>query len=84
MKRYNIHLDPAWVKALDELRKAIIKEGGKYHSLSDLTRADLIRVALRSFFDLGPEYVHYYGDDLEKIIKKVIKKERALRDTHPR
>lgn len=77
MKRYNIHLDPGWMKALDEIRKAVIKEGESRHYYYDLTRADFIRVAIGCYFQLGQGYRHTYSIDLEKIIKKVVKKRTA-------
>ncbi len=73
MKRYNVHLDPEWITELDKIRREIIDSVGKCHRLYDLTRADLIRVAMRGYYQLGPAFVHYYGKDLDKIIKKVVK-----------
>lgn len=74
MKRYNIHLDPEWMKALDEILQAIKKAEKNTYSIEGITRSDLIRIAIGHYFNLGPGQAHYYWGDLTKIIKKALKK----------
>ncbi|MBA7680641.1 hypothetical protein ES703_88962 [subsurface metagenome] len=74
MKRYNIHLDPEWVKILDEITKEAQKLFAKEYLWSRITRADIIRVGLSIAFNLEQTYIHHAPKALTPLIKHIIRK----------
>lgn len=74
MKRYNIHLDPEWIKELDKICKELQNEARHNYDYWGMTRSSLIRFAIGQTFNLKEEYTAFNTEYLEKHIKEAIKK----------
>lgn len=84
MKRYNIHLDPEWMKALDEVIREAQEVWNRRHMWENITRADIIRTGISIVFGLKPTYVHHNPEELTEIVKHVISKRKNRKRAHAR
>jgi len=74
MKRVNIHLDEEMLKQLDELLVKIKSSGSTAIWGQNITRADLIRLAVGKYFNLDVLYIHCYSNHIEEVVDKILKK----------
>lgn len=77
MKRYNIHLDPEWMKALDEICEKIAGYDTGSYCFWGISRAELIRFAVGHCFGLEQEYPRFNKEELWKAIKRALKKRQG-------
>ena len=74
MKRVNIHIEEANLKALNKILKKLHSDADLGWWRSSITRADLIRYALAYIFGLEYTRIHVSADALKTSITKALKK----------
>jgi len=74
MKRYNIHIDDDWIKELDKITETANKTMYKKNLWGNMKRADTIRIAIATFYNLKLPCTWGSSGEFIKIIKQISKK----------